>query len=59
MACQQNNIQICVKFTDSFDYLVAADRTHQKVQQQNIIMMIPNPLHSLIRVIFNVHMVAG
>ena len=59
MPGEQDNKQILVKAADLLHHLVTADRRHQKVQKQNVIMSVTHPLYGLIRIVFRVHMIAG
>ena len=59
MAGKQNDKQILIKAADLFHDLVAADRCHQKVQEQNVIMAVSHPLNGFVGIVFYVYVIAG
>ena len=59
MSCQKNNEQFMIKLPDLFDDLIAADRTHQKVQQQDIKMFLPDTFNGFQRIAFDLYLIAA
>ncbi|MPN15918.1 hypothetical protein SDC9_163254 [bioreactor metagenome] len=59
MSSKQNDIELVVEFANALDNLVAADRIHQKVQQQYIIFAVSNAFDGLIRIVLHINVIAG